>query len=270
MTMSGIIEFLIQHGYAVLFAWVLVEQMGLPLPATPVLFAAGALAGEGQLNLGFIFGLVVIAALISNVLWYQIGRWGGSSVLGLLCRISLNPDSCVRRASDLFSRHGARSLLVAKFIPGLAHIAPPLAGIFRMSLWRFLLFNGLGICFWVVLSVGLGYVFSDQVEQVASHTLRLGASLVIVIVGGLMAYIFWKYAQRRRSLRQLRFARIAPEELKRKIDAGEEITILDVRHPLQFKAEPHTIPGAIYLPLEQLSQVSRPFPSDREVVLYCN
>ena len=139
-----------------------------------------------------------------------------------------------------------------------------------MPLWRFLLFNGLGTCLWVVLSGGLGFLFSDQVELIASYTLRLGASLVIVIVGGLMAYIFWKYAQRRRSLRQLRFARIAPDELKRKIDAGEEITILDVRHPLQFMAQPQTIPGAIYLPLEQLGQASHPIPRDREVVLYCD
>jgi membrane protein DedA with SNARE-associated domain len=270
MTMSDIIQFLIEHGYAVLFAWVLVEQMGLPLPATPLLFAAGLLAGEGQLNPAFIFGLGVMAALISNFLWYQIGRRRGSSVLTLLCRISLNPDSCVRRAADIFSRHGVRSLLVAKLIPGLAHVAPPLAGIFRMPLGRFLLFNGLGTCIWVVLYAGLGYLFSDQVEQVAIYTRRLGASLMIILAGGLVAYILWKYAQRRRFLRQLQFARITPEELKRKLDAGEEIMILDVRHPLQFKAEPQTIPGAIYLPLEQLSQDSWSFPSDREVVLYCN
>jgi len=270
MTMSAVIQFLIQHGYAVLFAWVFAEQMGLPLPATPILFAAGALAGEGQLNPALTFGLAVVAALISNVLWYQIGRRGGSSVLAMLCRISLNPDSCVRRTSDIFSRHGARSLLVAKFIPGLGHVAPPLAGIFRMPLWRFVLFDGLGTCFWAGLFAGLGYLFSDQIEQIAIYTLRLGTSLTLVVVGGLMAYILWKYAQRRRFLRRLQFARIAPEELKQKLDAGEEIMILDVRHPLQFKAEPQTIPGAIYLPLEQLGQASRPFPRDREVVLYCN
>ena len=270
MTMSAIFQFLVEHGYAVLFAWVFVEQMGLPLPATPLLFAAGALAGEGQLNPVFTSGLAVIAALISNVLWYYIGRRGGSSVLALLCRISLNPDSCIRRTSDIYSRHGARSLLVAKFIPGLAHVAAPLAGIFRMPFWRFLLFNGLGTCFWVALSGGLGYLFSDQVEQIATYTLRLGASLGVVIGGGLIAYFFWKFARRRRFLRPLRFARIAPEELKRKMDAGEELTILDVRHPLQFKAEPQTIPGAIYLPLERFNQASQPFPADRDVVLYCN
>jgi len=270
MTLSGIIPFLIQHGYALLFAWVFVEQMGLPLPATPLLFAAGALAGEGQLNPALVFGLVVMAALISNVFWYGIGRRGGNSVLAFLCRISLNPDSCIRRSSDIFARHGAPSLLVAKFIPGLAHVAPPLAGIFRMSLWRFLVFDGLGTCFWAALCGGLGYLFSDQVEQIAVYTLRLGASLMIVIVGGLAAYISWKYAQRRRFLRRPQFARIAPEELKRKLDAGEEVMILDVRHPLQFTAEPQTIPGAIYLPLEQLGQSSGTFPSDRDVVLYCN
>jgi 3-mercaptopyruvate sulfurtransferase SseA len=122
----------------------------------------------------------------------------------------------------------------------------------------------------VGLFAGLGYLFSDQIEHIAIYTLKLGTSLMIILGGALMAYILWKYAQRRRFLHQLQFERISPEELKGKLDAGEEIMILDVRHPLEFQAEPKTIPGAIYLPLEHLKEASLKFRRDREVVLYCS
>jgi membrane protein DedA with SNARE-associated domain len=268
--MNEVIQFLIRHGYTVLFLWVLGEQIGLPVPAAPFLLAAGALAGEGQLNFTIAFGLAVIASLLSDIIWFQIGRHRGGSILSFLCRISLNPDSCIRRTLDIFSRHGTRSLLVAKFIPGIGMVVPPLAGIFHMSLWRFLLFDGLGACFWAGSFAGLGYLFSDQLEQVTAYALRLGTLLLVVLIGSLAAYIVWKYAQRRRFLRHLRIARITPEELKSKLDAGEDPLILDVRHTLEFKAEPQTIPGALFLPLEQLEKGNPSIPRHREIILYCN
>ena len=268
--MNQIIQFLLRHGYAVLFIWVLGGHIGLPIPAGPFLLAAGALAGEGQLNLAIAFGLAVIASLLGDTLWYLIGRHRGGPVLSLLCRISFNPDSCVRRTLDIFSRHGARSLLVAKFIPGISSVAAPLAGIFRMHPLRFLLFAGLGTCFWAGVFAGLGYLFSDQLEEVADYALRLGTLLLLVLLGSLAAYLVWKYAQRRRFLRHLRIARITPEELKSKLDAGEDPMILDVRHSLEFKAEPQTIPGALFWPLEQLEKNHPPILRDREVILFCN
>ena len=268
--MNEIIQFLIQHGYTVLFVWVFAEQVGLPIPAAPILLAAGALAGEGRLNFAIAVGLAVMASLLSDTLWYLIGRQKGGSVLSLLCRISLNPDSCVRRTLDIFSRHGARSLLVAKFIPGINTVAQSMAGIFHMHLLRFLLFDGVGACFWVGLFAGLGYLFSDQLEQVAGYALKLGTLLLVALVGSLAAYIVWKYVQRRQFLRHLRIARITPEELKSKLDAGEDLMILDVRHSLEFKAEPQTIPGALFWPLEKLEKDQPPIPPDREVILYCN
>ncbi len=270
MIVSEVIQFLLRHGYALLFGWVFAEQLGLPLPAAPILFAAGALAGEGLLNFSLACGLTVMASLLSNVLWYFLGRRGGSSVLSMLCRISLNPDSCIRRTSEIFSRYGARSLLMAKFIPGFSTVAPPLAGIFHMNLLRFLLFDGLGACLWVGTFSGLGYLFSDQLEDIVTLVLRLGISLILIVIGGLTAYIIWKYAQRRRFLGQLHLSRMSPEELKNKLDAGEDLMILDVRHRLEFQAEPLTIPGALYLPVEQLDKDYRRIPQDREVILYCN
>ena len=268
--MNGAIQFLFHHGYVVIFAWVLAEQIGMPVPSAPLLLAVGALAGQGLLNFTLAFILAVVASLASNLLWYQIGRHKGGSVLALLCRISLSPDSCVRQTANFFYRHGARSLLLSKFIPGLSTITPPLAGVFRMGLLRFLLYDGLGACLWVGFFAGLGNLFSDQIEEAASYVMRLGTSLVGLVLAALAAYIVWKYVQRQRFLHQLRIARITPEGLKHKLDAGEAVMVLDVRHPLEFAANPQTIPGALYLPLEDLGKGHPKIPRDRDVVLYCN
>lgn len=267
--MDESIQFLVRHGYSVLFVWVFAEQIGLPLPAIPFLLAAGALAGAGRLNFAITIGVAVLASLVSDIIWYHIGSRRGSRVLQLLCRISLEPDSCVRRTEEVFARHGAPSLLVAKFIPGLSTAAPPLAGIVRMRMPRFLLFDGLGALLWAGAFAGLGYLFIEQLGHVAASALRLGTWLVVVLVGSLAAYILWKYFQRQRFLRQLRIARISPEELKQKLDAGEDVVIVDLRHSLDFQAEPDTIPGALRLPAEELERRHHEIPTDRDVVLYC-
>ncbi len=267
--MNNVLEFLVRHGYTVLFAWVFAEQVGLPLPSVPLLLAAGALAGTGRLSPALVLGLPIFAALASDVLWYQLGRRRGAKVLQLLCRISLEPDSCVRRTEEVFARRGARSLLLAKFIPGLSIVAPPLAGIFRVRLSRFLLFDLLGAALWVSVFTGLGYAFSDQLERVADRALTLGIWLVVLLLAGLAGYIGWKFILRRRFLRRLRIARITPEELKRKLDAGEDVVIVDLRHSLDFEAEPEIIPGALRMNAAKLEEDSEQIPRDRDVVLYC-
>lgn len=267
--MSETFQFLLRHGYAVLFVSVFAEQMGLPLPTLPLLLAAGALASAGRLNLALVVGGTILACLVSDFVWYEIGRRRGAKVLRTLCRISLEPDSCVRNTESVFARYGARSLLVAKFFPGLNTAAPPLAGIFRMRLSRFLLFDALGALIWTGAFVGLGYLFRDQLERIAAEALRLGTWLLVLLLGGLAAYVAWKYLHRHRFLRQLRIARITPEELKQKIDAGEEIVIVDLRHSMDFEAEPHTIPGAVRVAAEELEGRHREIPRDRDVVLYC-
>ncbi len=267
--MHEALELLIQHGYALFFAGILAEQIGLPLPSVLFLLAAGALAGTGHFNLALAIGLAFLAALLTDILWYELGRRHGVRILQFLCRIALEPDSCIRRTENVFARHGARSLLVAKFIPGLNTVAPPLAGIFRMRLSRFLLFDGLGTFLWAGAFTGVGYIFSDQLERVAASALQLGTWLAAVVVGGLATYILWKYVQRRRFLRQLRIARLSPEEVKQKLDAGEDLVIVDLRHPVELQADPETIPGALQLSPEQLELRHQEIPRDRDVVLYC-
>ena len=260
-------DFLIRHGYAVLFGWVLLEQLGLPIPAAPLLIAAGALARAGKMNLTFAVTLAFIAVILADLFWYSLGRYRGGRILKLLCRISLEPDSCVRRTENLFVRHGVRSLLVAKFIPGLNTAAPSLAGVFRMPVRRFLIFDSLGGFLWVVTVTSLGLILGDQLERIA---LRWGAWLVAVLAGSLAAYVLWKFIQRRRFLRRLRIARITPQELMDKLTAGENISIVDLRQPMDIETFPQIIPGALRIAMEEIEERHGEIPRDRDVVLYCS
>src|SRR5499425_3347643 len=165
--MHSVLEFLLHHGYTVLLAWVFAEQIGFPVPSVPLLLAAGALAGAGKFNLFNSLLICVFASIIADSIWYSLGRFRGIKVLQLLCKISLEPDSCVRRTEGIFAKQGAQSLLLAKFFPGLGTVAPPLAGIFHMKLRRFLLFDALGAGLWAGVSLGTGYIFSDQIEHIA-------------------------------------------------------------------------------------------------------
>lgn len=260
-------DFLIRHGYAVLFGWVLLEQLGLPIPAAPLLVAAGALARAGRMNLTFAITLAFVAVILADLFWYFLGRSRGGRILKLLCRISLEPDSCVRRTENLFVRHGVRSLLVAKFIPGLNTAAPSLAGVFRMPVRRFLIFDSLGGLLWVVTVTGLGLILGDQLEQIA---LRRGGWLVAVLAGGLAAYVLWKFIQRQRFLRRLRVARITPKELMDKLTGGENLAIVDLRQPFDIDTSPQMIPGALRIAMEEIEERHKEIPRDRDIVLYCS
>jgi membrane protein DedA with SNARE-associated domain len=267
--MEELSALLVRHGYAVIFGWVLAEQLGLPAPAAPFLLAAGALAGTGQLSAGLLLLAASVASLISDSVWYGIGRLGGARVLGWLCRIALRPDSCVSRTQRTFGAHGAPSLLVAKFIPGFNTVAPPLAGIIRMPLARFVVFTGLGGVIWAGAWLGLGWLFAHQLELIAAEMARLGRGAGAVLVLALAAHIGWKYIDRRRFLRRIRIARITPEDLKRQLDTGAEVLILDVRDRLDVEADPASIPGAFHVSVEQLEERHGEIPRERDIIVYC-
>jgi membrane protein DedA with SNARE-associated domain len=268
--MDEMIQFIIRNGHVVLFAGVFAEQIGLPLPSTPLLLGAGALIAHGKLNIMLSIGLAAVASLIADTLWYYLGRVKGISLLSFLCKISLDRNSCVRKAKDFHVRYGARSLLVAKFIPGVNTAAPPLAGIFSMNLLRFLFFDALGTFVWVGSFIGLGLLFSKQLDQVVSYIAVFSKNITVIAISSLAAYILWKYVQRRRFLYQMRSIHISPEDLKQKVEAGDDAIIIDVRHSMDFKAEPYSIPGALLIPLEQLGHSQhRKILQDREVILCC-
>ncbi len=263
------IEFLIQHGYSVLFLWVLGEQMGLPIPSIPLLLAAGALAGQDKLSFTVAMLLVVVAAVIADNVWFTFGRKRGGAVLQLLCRVSLEPDSCVRRTENIFQRQGPRALLVSKFIPGLNAAAAPIAGVTGMKRWRFIVYDVVGSLIWSASLIGLGWIFSNQLEDLADIAARLGGWLVVLLIAALVGFIIWKYVQRRRFMKSLIVARVTPDEVFQRMQAGEAIAIVDLRHPLDILPDPRALPGAIRMTVDELPQRSDEIPRDRDVVLYC-
>jgi membrane protein DedA with SNARE-associated domain len=263
------IEFLSRHGYLVVVSWVFAEQLGLPIPSVPVLLAAGALAGAGRLSLSVALLCCLLAAMTADTIWFQLGRLRGVQVLRLLCRISLEPDSCVRHTEDAFSRHSVRTLLYAKFLPGLSTVAPPLAGIVGMRLWRFLIFNSLGTLVWAGTFLGLGYAFSGEIELVAARVESMRGWAFATVVLGLACYVAYKFIARKRFLRELRIARIGVDELKARIDAGEGLVIVDLRHAWDVAGDPETIPGALRMDAEELQRRHDTLPRDREVILFC-
>jgi membrane protein DedA with SNARE-associated domain len=264
------LDFLIRHGSTVLFLVVLGEQLGLPLVGAPVLLAAGALGAMGRLAASNALLLTVLACLIADLAWYEVGRRRGASVLTWLCRIALEPDSCVRRTENVFARYGARALLVAKFVPGLNSIAAPLAGVVGMGAARFLAWDTGGALLWGGTYIGLGYFFSAQLEWIALSIGRLGTAGSALLGAALAAYVAWKYVHRRRFLRSLRIARIAPEDLQRRLAQGEPVLVVDLRGPLSAGADAMKLPGALRLSPEELERRHGEIPRDREVVVYCS
>jgi len=264
--MNETIQFLTQHGTLVLFAAVFAEQIGFPLPAVPFLIAAGALAGTGQMGLGMAVGSAVLAALASDQVWFELGRRQGRQVLNWLCHISLEPTSCVRRTEDFFARHGVHALVVAKFIPGLSTIAPPLAGVVGLPVWQYLLYNGFGTILWVGSGISVGYVFSDQLGQALSVSAHVGPTLGLILLGGVTAYVIYKALNRYRVERLV--PRLTAQQVSEKLEAGEDPMIIDLR-PQAARQEEAGIPGSFSLSIEQLTARHHELPRDRDVILYC-
>lgn len=261
------IEFVENHGYALLFFWVLAEQGALPIPSMPLLVAAGALAHLGRMSAATALACCLAGALTADCVWFYFGRHRGKRVLRFICRVSLSPDSCVRTTESAFLKYGLKTLLVAKFVPGLNTVAAPLAGDSGVGLLRFLAIDTLGIVMWSASYIAVGYVFADQLELALSYIERLGSGLIILAAATLAAWILWKFMQRRRFLKQLKVARITPEELRRRIDAGEDLYIVDLRSTLQ--GESSTVPGAVRFSAEELTAKSSQIPRGRDIILFC-
>ena len=252
-----------------LFVWVIAEQAGLPIPAIPILLAAGALSATRSVSLPLALLVALIAAVGADLVWYEIGRRKGMKVLNFLCRISLEPDSCVRQTELAFSNQGMRALLIAKFVPVLNTAAPPLAGIFKTPIGRFLLFDALGTVLWAGTFLALGRIFSHQLEAITQRVLEFGASALQIVVAGLVLYAAFKWVKRALFLRELRVLRLEPDELKQMMDAGADVFIVDLRHPFDFESAPHSIAGALRMSPEEIAHKHDQIPRDRDVILYC-
>ncbi|HEY3927257.1 MAG TPA: VTT domain-containing protein [Candidatus Koribacter sp.] len=267
--MHEVISILVKYGYLLVFVWVLGEQLGLPIPAFPLLLSAGALAGQGKMNLAFLLLTCVVACIAADTFWYKLGQSRGGSVLRFLCRMSLEPDSCVQTTRGSLDRRGPQTLLYSKFVPGLNTVAAPIAGMSRVPLMRFVIYDLVGSVIWASSSLFVGFLFSGEVDAILSRSRAVGRVLVWLFVAAIVGWIVWKYVERRRFLKSIHVARIKPEELNEKMQAGEEVVIIDLRHKLDLLTDPRTLPGALQIRMDELEERAKEIPRDREVILFC-
>jgi membrane protein DedA with SNARE-associated domain len=260
---------ILEHGVGFVFLNVLLEQLGIPVPAVPTLVVAGALAADGKLPFGKLLAAAMVATVAADTVWYFLGRRYGQKILKALCRVSLSPDSCVRQTEGLFDTYGLSSLLFAKFIPGYSTVAPPLAGAARAPLPRFLLFTSGGTLLWAGGALALGALFHGAIERALSFLASLGGNALVLLGAALGLYIAVKWMQRRRFYKVLRMARIRATDLRRLMDEGKAPLIVDVRSDNARARDPRRIPGAIVADVLELDEKISHLPTDREIVLYC-
>jgi membrane protein DedA with SNARE-associated domain len=260
--------FLLEHGYLVLFTATLVAQLGAPVPGIPLLLAAGVLAREGTLSLVAALALTVVASGLGHLVWYEAGRRRGTAVLRLLCKISIEPDSCVRKTEDIFVRYGPSALVAAPFVPGLAAVAPPLAGMSAMSVGRFLLLDGAGAALFGAIFLAAGYAAGPQLVSALQIAMRFGGFLALGIGIALGVWLSWKVAQRTRVLRALRATRIEPTDLLARLGSANPPLVVDLRSELTAGGE--TIRGAHRILREDLPRWAEGVPREREIILACD
>lgn len=268
--MDQILSLLAQYGLLLVFANVLLAQVGLPLPAVPTLIVAGALVHDGQLPLAPVLLVAVAASLIGDLPWYAAGRVAGYRVLRVLCRVSIEPDSCVKQTETIYERWGAPSLLVAKFIPGFSTVAPPVAGAMRLGLSSFLIYSGVGALLWAGVAVALGMIFQTQVDSVIRWLSEKGTTAVLILAIAAILYIAFKWAERYWFIRMMRMARVTAHELKALMQGNAPVIILDARSSTARKIDPRHIPGAVAVDIAAPEHPVGKLTPEHHIIVYCS
>lgn len=245
------------------------QQLGAPIPAWPVLMLAGAQAAADPAYGVHALALAILASALGSQPWFWAGRRYGHRVLKLMCRLSLSPDGCVRQTENVFERHGAAALLIGKFVPGFASVAPPLAGTFGFGAARFHLYYGAGNALWAGAGLVLGVAFHAQIDWLAARVEAFGTPALMAVLALVVIYVAYRWLVRRQFLKSLRAARIDVAELKEMIGRGEAPIVLDVRSRTHRKLDARMIPGALAADLEDLGAALGGIPAGRNVVVYC-
>ena len=266
--MSHLIMLLQEYGLGLVFVNVLALQAGLPVPAYPVLIVAGAYAAMGGSPLWQLVAVAVAAALVADTGWYTAGRRFGMRILGVLCRVSLSPDTCVRQTESIFQRFGPASMLFAKFVPGFASVATALAGALRLSYWKFVLFDAGGAALWSGVGIGLGYLFRNAIEQVMNKLSALGKYGLMLVIAAFVAWILVKWWRRYLFIKQLRMDRVSVTELRDLMEKKQVQALVDVRSAIT-QAATGRIPGARAIDMQRIADGFKGVPVEGEVIVYC-
>lgn len=267
--MGEISSLLAQYGLAFVFLNLFLEQAGAPVPAVPTLMVAGAMAVAGGPALSAIVAVAVIGSLAGDLIWYVAGRIYGFRVLQLLCRISISPDSCVRQTETRFMRWGAPSLVLAKFVPGFATVAPPVAGALKLPLGPFLVYSVIGAALYAAAAAGAGMFFYREIDWLLGRLEAMGIYALFILGFALAVFIAFKWRDRRRFFKALRMARMPVTELRDLMARGREPLVVDVRSAGARSLDPRRIPGAIAVETERIDEHLAGLPPDRDIILYC-
>jgi membrane protein DedA with SNARE-associated domain/rhodanese-related sulfurtransferase len=262
-------EVFLRYAYLILFVWVMVEQLGAPIPSVPVMLTAGTLTATHKLSLPLVLISVLLGSLVSDSVWYVMGKRHGGKMVRLLCRLSMEKANCVRRTENYFTKHGAGALVLAKFLPGLGSVAAPIAGQTGMKYRYFAFFDAAGIMLWAVTVTLCGRFFGDVLKKNPNALAWVEHSAVVLFLLLLIGFLIWRFVRQQAFLREIRMARLEPDQLKLMLDHEQPVYIVDLRHPLDYLPDPRTLPGAVLLTPDSLVQLSDQIPRDRDVVLFC-
>ena len=268
--MTDLITLTLQHGLWLVFATTLAARIGAPVPASPVLLIAGALAVPGQISWVAVLVVAIVANVLGDGAWFLAGRAYGHRVMRLLCRISLSPDSCVRQSESIITRWGGSSLIAAKFLPGISVVAPPMAGAIGMSMALFLGYEILAAAIWAALYLGIGALFHREIGQVLELLAGMGLAAGIALGALGVAYLGLRAWRRWIFLRSVEISRITVDELLGLIDAGHAPLIIDVRSALGREIDLRRIPGALAIELADVLRECQDLARNRKIIFYCN
>ncbi|MFL6706831.1 MAG: rhodanese-like domain-containing protein [Massilia sp.] len=267
--MSQIVHLIHTYGVLIVFGTVLLEQIGLPIPAMPMLIVAGALAAGGEISWAACLAASVAACLISDYFWFKAGRFYGKRILRLLCKISLSPDYCVSQTEDKFRRWGAKSLIVAKFVPGFNTVAPPLAGAMGTTTPVFIAYSVAGGVLWSATGIVAGIIFRDGIDDVLDTLETMGGVALMGIAVLLGIFVLYKFIERRRFRHSLPVERIRIEELSALLDGEEKPVIIDARSLTAQQLE-RAIPGALSYTDCEPGKLMASLDKDSHIVVYCS
>jgi membrane protein DedA with SNARE-associated domain/rhodanese-related sulfurtransferase len=263
------LTFFVKYGYFILFFWVMTEQIGVPIPSAPLLITAGTLTATHKLSLPLVLISIVFGCMVSDTLWYIMGKRYGGAVVRLLCRLSMESKTCVKKTEGYFTRNGERALLLAKFIPGLGTVAAPIAGQTSMPYHLFLAYDAAGALLWALAFTLGGRFFGDFLKHHSNTFPSVSHVAGILFVLLLIGFLIYRFSRQRAFIKEMRTARMEPDELKQMLDTNQQVFIVDLRHPLDYLPDPRTLPGAVLLTPDKLVEHTDQIPRDRDVVLFC-
>jgi membrane protein DedA with SNARE-associated domain len=269
--MNDLLSLMARHGYALTFAGLFAEAIGLPFPAAIALVAAGAAVASHTLSGPAVLLVAVVALLIGDIAQFWLGRYSGWALLGFLCRLSMNPETCILRSAESFYKRGKTTLLIAKFIPGINTMAAPLAGSMKMRFGQFVQLDFAGSLLYSVVYLFVGYLSRDFLAATLKGFHAAGRAMEIVVVAALLVYAIYRFVQFARYKKYRIMPRVQVQELAARLasEHADRVQIVDVRSHGYYDVGVERIKGSIRIEPNNLEEEIKHLRKDKDIYLYC-